>query len=59
MLSALPRESLAASREQRTWSAVTEAARSTVRSPVRGPYASIRLPGGFRIGHLLARQREQ
>ena len=28
-------------------------------SPVRGPYASLRLPGGFRIGHLLARQRDQ
>jgi len=28
-------------------------------SSVRGSYASLRLPGGFRIGHLLARQRDQ
>ena len=33
-------------REQRTWSAATKAARSTVRSSVRGPYASIRLRAG-------------
>ena len=59
MLSALPRESLAASREQRTWSAATKAARSTVRSSVRGPYASVRLRAGSASAISSPRQRDQ